>query len=82
MKRITLFISWTLLLALCPVVRAQTPAETKESKPRHPWVKVITRPASAAPELPYDAGTLRFLASSEETNGAWSMFEAKEMPGY
>ena len=40
------------------------------------------RPAGDAPELPYDAGTVRFLASSEETNGAWSMFEVKEMPGY
>ena len=32
--------------------------------------------------LPYDAGTIRVLASSEDTNGAWSLVELKEMPGY
>lgn len=30
----------------------------------------------------YDAGTVRFLASSEDTNGAWSLLEVTEMPGY
>lgn len=30
----------------------------------------------------YDAGTVRFLASSEHTNGAWSLLEVTEMPGY
>src|SRR5688500_5968485 len=33
-------------------------------------------------ELEYDAGTVRFLASSEETAGAWSLVEVKEIPGY
>jgi len=33
-------------------------------------------------ELTYDAGTARFLASSEDTNGAWSLVEIKEMPDY
>ena len=33
-------------------------------------------------ELTYDAGTMRMLASSEDTNGAWSLVELKEMPGY
>ena len=32
--------------------------------------------------LAYDAGTVRFLASSGDTNGAWSLVELKEMPGY
>lgn len=30
----------------------------------------------------YDAGTLRVLASSEDTHGAWSLVELREMPGY
>jgi mannose-6-phosphate isomerase-like protein (cupin superfamily) len=32
--------------------------------------------------LAYDAGTVRMLASSKDTNGAWSLVELKEMPGY
>lgn len=32
--------------------------------------------------LAYDAGAIRVLASSEDTNGAWSLVELKEMPGY
>lgn len=30
----------------------------------------------------YDAGTVRFLASSENTNGDWSLLEVMEIPGY
>ena len=33
-------------------------------------------------ELDYDAGTLRVMVSSEDTNGAWSLVQLKEMPGY
>ena len=32
--------------------------------------------------MTYDAGTARFLTSSEETNGAWSLVELTEKPGY
>lgn len=32
--------------------------------------------------LAYDAGAVRILASSEDTHGAWSLVELKEMPGY
>ena len=32
--------------------------------------------------LAYDAGTVRYLATSEDTHGAWSLVELTEMPGY
>jgi quercetin dioxygenase-like cupin family protein len=32
--------------------------------------------------LPYDAGKVKFIASSEDTNGAWAVVELTEMPGY
>ena len=82
MNRMTFVVSSALLLAFHSFVLSQTPVRTNGNKPKDSQVKVITRPASEAPALPYDAGTVRFLASSEETNGAWSMFEVKEMPGY
>jgi quercetin dioxygenase-like cupin family protein len=44
--------------------------------------KLIALKVGEPDELSYDAGTVRFLASSEDTNGAWSLVELKEMPGY
>ena len=70
-----------IFLCLGLVGLAWTPA-TPQSHKRAGSAKVITRPSFDNPELPYDAGTVRFLALSEETKGAWSMFEVKEMPGY
>src|SRR5688572_25313613 len=32
--------------------------------------------------FPYDAGQAKFLASSEDTGGKWSLVELTEMPGY
>lgn len=38
---------------------------------------------SGEPEVfSYDAGSVRFLVSSEDTYGAWSLVELKELPGY
>ena len=82
MKLVTGIIASALLVSFCSVAQSQTPAKTKISKPKVSRAKLIMRPVSEAPELPYDAGTVRFLASSDETSGAWSMFEVKEMPGY
>jgi len=44
--------------------------------------KLIAVKAGEPDELSYDAGTVRFLVSSEDTHGAWSLVELKEMPGY
>jgi quercetin dioxygenase-like cupin family protein len=44
--------------------------------------KLVALKSGQPDELTYDAGTARFLVSSEETNGAWSLVELKEMPGY
>jgi mannose-6-phosphate isomerase-like protein (cupin superfamily) len=44
--------------------------------------EIITLKSGEPDALAYDAGTVRMLASSEDTNGAWSLVELKEMPGY
>jgi quercetin dioxygenase-like cupin family protein len=44
--------------------------------------KAIVLLAGEREDLAHDGGTVRFLASSEETNGEWSLVELKEMPGY
>ena len=56
---------------------AQTHPENDKNGP-----KMIALKTGEPAELAYDAGTLRMLASSEETKGAWSLVELKEMPGY
>ena len=44
--------------------------------------KIITLKPAEPSSLSYDAGSARFLATSEDTNGAWSLVELQEMPGY
>src|SRR5688572_24502767 len=43
---------------------------------------VIALPYGSIEEIPFDAGTIRFLATSKDTKGAYSLFELKERPGY
>ena len=52
-------------------------SEQDKNRPR-----IIALKSGEPVELTYDAGTMRMLASSEDTNGAWSLVELKEMPGY
>ncbi len=52
-------------------------SEQDKNRPR-----IIALKSGEPTELTYDAGTMRMLASSEDTNGAWSLVELKEMPGY
>jgi quercetin dioxygenase-like cupin family protein len=46
-------------------------------------IVVAPSPAtSGAPELSYDAGTVRFLATSAQTGGSFAVVELAEKPGY
>ncbi|MGE5374166.1 MAG: cupin domain-containing protein [Bacteroidota bacterium] len=51
-----------------------------EQKPGRPGI--IALMSGEIDTFAYDAGTVRFLASSEDTKGAWSLLEVIEMPGY
>jgi quercetin dioxygenase-like cupin family protein len=44
--------------------------------------KVIAVNTADLEAFPYDAGQAKFLASSEDTGGGWSLVELTEMPGY
>jgi quercetin dioxygenase-like cupin family protein len=44
--------------------------------------KIVALQPGEPDEVTYDAGAARFLASSEDTNGAWSLVELTEQPGY
>jgi quercetin dioxygenase-like cupin family protein len=64
------------------VSETQTKPEKMQAGQDKNRPKVVALKAGEPDEVTYDAGTARFLASSEDTNGAWSLVELTEMPGY
>lgn len=84
MKKKILFVA----LAFTLFFNFQRLAETQSHAEKPIGEQSITKPKivalkSGEPEvLTYDAGTVRFLASTADTGGAWSLVELTEMPGY
>jgi len=64
------------------LANTQTQPQKTQSEQDKDRPKLIAVKAGEPDELSYDAGTVRFLVSSEDTHGAWSLVELKEMPGY
>jgi quercetin dioxygenase-like cupin family protein len=62
-------------------VAQSKPDETQSEQDKYRPAMIALKSNQPA-ELPYDAGTMRMLASSGNTKGAWSLVELKEMPGY
>jgi quercetin dioxygenase-like cupin family protein len=84
MKKILLFmiLASALFLSFERLSTTQTRPEKTQSEEDKNRPKLVALKAGESEELTYDAGTARFLVSSEDTNGAWSLVELKEMPGY
>jgi len=84
MKKIFLFalLVSALFLSSEQLSKTQTKPEKTAPEQDNNRPKMVALKAGEPAELPYDAGTARFLVSSEDTNGAWSLVELKEMPGY
>jgi quercetin dioxygenase-like cupin family protein len=64
------------------VADAQTKPGSAISAQEQDKPGVIALKSGKPAGLAYDAGTIRILASSEDTRGAWSLVELKQMPGY
>jgi quercetin dioxygenase-like cupin family protein len=64
------------------VSETQTKPEKIQSEQDKNKPKIVALKSGEPDELTYDAGTARFLASSEDTNGAWSLVQLTEKPGY
>ncbi len=84
MKKIFLFVILVsaLFFSFERVSETQTKPDKIQSEQDKNKPKIIALKSGEPPEFTYDAGTVRYLASSEDTNGAWSLVEVKEMPGY
>ena len=84
MKKILLLV--ILVSALFFSFERLSETQTKPDKPLSEQdknkSKIIALKSGEPAELSYDGGTVRFLASSEDTGGASSLVELKEMPGY
>lgn len=84
MKKILLFV--LLVSALVISFERLSETQTKPDKPSSERdkskPKIVALKPGEPDELAYDAGTVRYLASSEDTGGAWSVVELKELPGY
>ncbi len=64
------------------VSATQTVTEQTQSEEDNNRPQLVALKSGEPIELAYDAGMARFLVSSEETHGAWSLVELKEMPAY
>ena len=84
MKKPLLFVILisALFFSLVSVSKTQTKPEQIQSGQDRNKPKIVALKRGDPDEALYDAGTARFLASSEDTNGAWSLVELTEKPGY
>lgn len=75
------------VLVLCfafeQVSQTQTKPEKTRAEPDKNRSRIIAlKSGEPADVVTYDAGTAKFLVSSADTNGAWSLVELTEKPGY
>jgi quercetin dioxygenase-like cupin family protein len=71
-----------LLIGFEQSAEAQTTPEKARAEEDKDRLQPVTLKSGEPAELAYDGGTARFLVSSEESRGAWSLVELKESPGY
>jgi len=76
------FLGSALFFSFERVSEAQTRPEKVKPEQDKNKPKIIALKSGEPPEFTYDAGTVKYLASSEDTNRGWSLVELKEMPGY
>ena len=83
MKKILLVLfGFALFFSAGQVSETQTKSDNAQSQQDKDRPKIIALKSGEPDELTYDAGTVKFLASSADTNGAWSLVELTEKPGY
>ncbi len=84
MKKICLFvlIAAALFFWFEQSIETETKSEQVNLGLDTPKPKIVALRSDQPDVLRYDAGTVRYLATSEDTGGAWSLVELTEMPGY
>src|SRR5438270_237969 len=70
------------LLGVVKMSDAQIKQENSLTGQDKSKVKIIAVNTKDLESFAYDAGKAKFIVASEDTNGAWSLVELTEMPGY
>ena len=82
MKRILFFVVVAaLFLSFEQPSKTQTKPDKTQPEQAKSRPKTIALKSGEPAALPYDLGMVRFLVTSEDTGGAWSLVELTEMPG-
>src|SRR5215467_1717932 len=71
-----------LLFGFAPTSKTQAKLEKYSSGQNQSKPKIIAVNINDLEAFDYDAGKVKFIATSEDTNGAYAVVELTEMPGY
>lgn len=84
MKKILLVVicALTLLISFEQLSETQTKQENSSSEQDKNKPKIVALHPNDSETFDWDGGKVRFIASSEETNGRWAVLEVTERPGY
>lgn len=84
MKKVLLVVICALMLLLGfeQLSRTQTKQEKPSMEQDQNKPKVVAVNTNDLEAFSYDAGKVKFIATSEDTNGAFGVLEVTEMPGY
>ncbi len=84
MKKILLFtlLVTALLFGFERLSEAQAQPEIIQPEPPQDRPRIIAVDTEKLEAFPYDAGTVKFIATSDDTNGAFDVLEVTEMAGY
>ncbi len=77
---IIIFVS--LFINFCQSIKCQTIYEDSTIRQNATKPRIVVHKTGQPSELFYDSGTGRFLVDSADTQGAWSLVELIELPGY
>lgn len=75
-------LAFALFFSFERLAETQTKPEKIQSEQDTTKPKIVALKSGQPDLLTYDGGTVRFLASSEDTSGAWALVELTETPGY
>lgn len=83
MKRLFLVLACALTALLGSELSSDAQTETRKPPAgRSDDKKIVAVNTNKLEAFPYDAGEVKFIASSEDTNGAWAVVELTEKPCY
>ena len=82
MKRLLSFPAWGVLILVASLSEAQTAEPQSPVNKSAGTSRIVALNTNEIEGLPIDSGKLKFIASNEDTNGAFSIVERTQDPCY